>query len=159
MPNAPWLSEPFSYEDYNGDWNSFISDVYLRFHSDLRDGLELRGKPVRHSRSDDHGYERGFWHIVSEGDDRTPDIRRAERIGWYKETVQNCDAPEVCRWRRSRGKSSRVHLWIPEDDYILVLEERRNLFWLITAFTCIKPHRMRQFVREHKENANGATPF
>jgi hypothetical protein len=96
----------------------------------------------------------GFWHLISEGkleDERTPDPRRCERIGWIRWIIDNADDEETICWERAvrtpNGERMRWHLWARGYDYAVVVEERDNYMLLITAFQ-VQSHRKRSFEKE-----------
>lgn len=164
MPSAAWLPEPLAYADFSGDWSAFIAAVFGIFTTDfVASQPMIGGKPIIFRRDVQDGYPMGFWHIVSELDqttgDRNPDLRRCERVGWARETIVNCGAPEIRCWRNSRAGRDRVLLWVPADDYVLILEELPKSFKLITAYCQIQPGRALQFETEWKAyQTAGATP-
>ena len=88
-----WLPELILFENYNGDWQRYEDAVYSRFYSDfIASRPTFQGLPVRITRNLVKGKERGFWHLIQEGrveEQRTPDLRRCERIRCYKMVKAN----------------------------------------------------------------------
>ena len=108
MSDAPdWLPPLISLGDYGGDWGAYLEAVYECFKQDF-----VYGKPVfqgrrlglkRHPLS--HGKEATFWHMIQEGaveEDRTPDLRRCERIRWPRPTIEHDGDDAVKVWRNRR---------------------------------------------------------
>jgi hypothetical protein len=75
-------------EDHGGDWQRYIDAVYAVFYGDfIASQPRFRGRPVVIGKQIIDGKERTFWHATSEGNievQRTPDLRRCERIGWIR---------------------------------------------------------------------------
>ena len=117
------------FEDHGGDWRSYEEAIYAVFPRDFVASKPLfRGKPVyveRHPFS--KGKERGFWHLVQEGpveEERTPDLRRCERIGWIRTIVEHAGEPAVKTWESRRKNKRRTLLWLEESEFLVVLENR-----------------------------------
>src|SRR5690625_3659343 len=76
--------------DFEERWSNYIKTVYQRYLQSVAFGdLRFRGLPVRcQFRPETHGKHYAFWHMIQEGsggrveDERTPDLRRCERIDW-----------------------------------------------------------------------------
>ena len=86
--------------------------------------------------------------ITSEGEieeDRTPDIRRCERIGWARDVMNNAGSAVVKRWDVMRGTDRRTCLWVEDADFFIVLSRRASYSILWTVYTVLEPHRQRKF--------------
>lgn len=85
--------------------------------------------------------EEAFWHVVSRTvhghPDRLIDPRRAERIGWIRPTIESPCNDSVVAFDHDPGRSSkgvRTYLWLEDHDYVVILQARRSVYWLVTAF-------------------------
>jgi hypothetical protein len=164
MPNTPpaWLPDKL---DFDGNWERFLSALYAVFTADFKSGsLWFRGCPVWYIQrviTDDnpHGYEEGFWHLVTRNEfvwnpvkrckekQRLPDIGRACYLPWGRPTVERETAPEVLVWdfeeELRQGKVVRTYLWLKDFDYLVILERqaksRGDVFLLITTFLVDAP--------------------
>ncbi len=150
-----WIPTLVEFASYGGDWSSFFDAVYSAYEADFCDTTPLfRGKRLgvkRHPKIE--GRDATFWHMISEGSDeqaRTPDIRRCERVQWARAIVEHCDEDSVLLWKNRRGRSTRILLWCPVAEYLVVLDERSTyvLFW--TAYTVDQPHRKKKLQREYE---------
>jgi hypothetical protein len=163
MPFAPWLPPVHAYAPYAGDWRTFIQDLHGMFVAAFGPGIALAGKNVWYYTyiDPDWGYEEGFCHIITEVDHtkaRNLDIPRAEKVPWCSAYINNYATAEVRLWRQRRDSKNRVVLWVPEDDYAVILEERGNSWRLVTAFANLTNHRCESFEREWEtEQINKAT--
>lgn len=147
---------------FGGDWDAYIQAVYDAYLNELvHGGLAFLGSPIRFKfvpATDGKGF--AFWHAVQEGtasgleEDRQIDLRRCERITWLVHMLASVTADgsqgNVLWWRNTRGSSTRIILWMPAEEYAVVLDERpeRCMFW--TSYM-VRPGRARSFAREHAD--------
>lgn len=154
MPDT--LPDLVRLEDSNGDWDEYVELLYQLYIGDLvRASLTFRGLPLRvQYRPPTGGKGYGFWHVISEGkveDDRTPDLRRCERIRWISWLILHPDQqPEIAWWEDRRGGNTHVVLWHRSANFAVVLAKRRKYYLLKTAYV-VGPHRAKQFEREWRE--------
>jgi hypothetical protein len=148
-----WLPPLVLLSDFGGDWAAYEAAIYELFCNDfLRQKLAFRGTRVglkRHPLS--LGKEATYWHFISEGDveaERTPDMRRCERIRWPRATIENCDAQGVKVWETTRNGQVRIMLWIEDADYVVVLSKREGYVLPWTAFYVEHPHRRKKLQRD-----------
>ena len=130
MTACPWLPALVTLEDSQGDWFRYAELVYSYFYADFvrsrpsYEGFRLRLK--RHPVV--QGKEWTFWHLIQDGPiepDRTPNLRRCERIRWPRPIVEHCDDDGLMIWEETRERSEiRVHLWFETEDYVVVLARR-----------------------------------
>jgi hypothetical protein len=111
LNNSPiWLPHLVLFEDSHGDWNAYVEILYAFFKQDFIDSkpcfqgrrLGLKSYPLT------NGKEATFWHMTSEGKDeanRTPDLRRCERIRWPKPLIENNIDPKVKYWISASGQA------------------------------------------------------
>jgi hypothetical protein len=129
-------------EILTGEWEAYLERIYGIFHDSLIGTTAyLEGKPVHcryHPATDNKHCS--FWHCISEGpteDERTPDPRRCERIGWVAWMIAEASAgsnAEVIYWRNyNRGKRRLVILHKTERFVVIVNESSKN-FMLVTCF-------------------------
>jgi hypothetical protein len=85
----------------------------------------------------------GYKHLITREDDNTYirqfDPPRAERMPWCKPMLTNCCDATVKMWRRLEPpKRTMIYVWLEHQDYVAVLEERRQhigaVAFLITAY-------------------------
>ncbi len=154
------LPELILFEDYSGNWEKYIEAVYMVFKRDFVNVKPIfRGKRLalkRHPIFQDREYT--FYHMTHEGkieDDRTPDIRRCERIGWAKPTIENCDKWKLKVWPQIRNGKNRLCIWLEmgsgEPDYIMILDDRKDYILPWTAFVLNYEHEKRKKQKEYDE--------
>lgn len=155
-----WLPALIVMADHGHSWDKYINAVYAVFHRDfVQTQPQFCGGWVRCRRDPlFDGKEAGFWHCVQEGADdeqRTPDLRRCERIGWIRATIEHSDQTVIDLWQTDKRGDLRQYLWFDEQ-YLVVLGSRGQRKWqLITAFCTDRSHTIRKLRRERDESTNG----
>lgn len=145
-------------DDYNGEWEEYENALYNVFKSLFIDNKQyFQGKPIGiFTEAMYHGKEKTFWHIISEGDseyNRTPDMRRCERIVWVNSFINLLicgDCGDIYRWKyRHSNRKYRYKLWCKKTNFIVILEERSNCFMLITAYIVKYGHTISKLEKEY----------
>ncbi|MBE0436413.1 MAG: hypothetical protein IBX56_11490 [Methylomicrobium sp.] len=156
-----WLPDLVLMEDSRGDWGAYLARVYQFFQQDFVDKKpSFQGKRLslkRHPVID--GKEATFWHMISEGDieeERTPDIRRMERIRWPRPIIENAREIQATLaikvWRNIRRKNeSRILLWLEAEQYLVVLADRGDYILPWTAYQVTRSHQQRKLQKEYEK--------
>lgn len=154
-PILDWLPPLVLMADYDQQFHKYIAAVYEFFRRDFfespfyldRKRVVCRRDPIY------DGKEAGFWHCTSEGrneSERNPDLRRCERISWIKAIIENVGHPLIDDWtisKHDRASDVRRYLWFNEE-YLIVLGARKNVWQLITCFTTPQEHYRRKLRSE-----------
>ena len=129
--------------------------IYAYFKQDFIDSKPVfRGRRLglkRHPLA--QGKEATFWHMIQEGaveDERTPDMRRCERIRWPKPIIEHDEDPSVKVWRNQRDGEERVCLWFQKENYLVILADRGDYILPWTAYLVEQPHYRRKLQREYE---------
>lgn len=151
--SCAWLPALVLFSDHNGDWDTYREVIYGHFRTDFIDYIpRFTNKRCFVNRSPlVEGKEPTFWHIITEGDieeDRTPDLRRCERIRWPRPLIEQVPCAHVNSWRVKRGKKWRINLAPADFSYLVVLSENSNSVFLITTFHVEREHRRRKLKAE-----------
>lgn len=97
-----WLPALLDLEDFRGDWSSYEEEVHAVFSEDfMRAPPQCCGKRVGVRKTICDGRPITYWHVISEGkkeDERTPDLRRCERIGWLRPMIEAVGTERVVAW-------------------------------------------------------------
>jgi hypothetical protein len=135
------MSLPLIYE-FHGNWTTYVEELYDMYLDDIVNNTSLkfntlpiktRFKPM----TDGKGF--GFWHIISDGeeeDDRVPDMRRCESLPWVSYCISTATKPPspVCWWRNKRGTNTHIVILNEDEDFVVVLAERKDYYLLKTAY-------------------------
>lgn len=133
---------------YNGDWRRYYDALYEYFCQDFIEDSPFFGKcevTITGTAIED-GKEKTFWHIVTtrvklkrytnqSEQDRIPDYKRAERIRWIKEIIENYEDPSIRTFKEVEPNRHIYYLWY-KDEFIVILGRGLNYakFYLVTAF-------------------------
>lgn len=156
MTGSPqWLPPLVYMNDHGGDWGAYLEVIYGFFKYDFIDSkptfegrrLGLKRHPVT------QGKEATFWHFITEGeneDERTPDLRRCERIRWPRPVIDNSADGQIKVWKNQRNRETRICLWLENEDYLVILADRGDYILPWTAYLVEQPHRKRKLQREYE---------
>lgn len=149
-----WLPQLITLKDCEGEWKKYLEVIYAIFHRDF-----VASKPTyapkrfalkRHPEYD--GKAATFWHLISEGpveEQRTPDMRRCERIAWPKPIIEAIDDESVRVWRNKRGRNDRILIAVEDFSYVVILDDRKDFVLLWTTYFLEQPNRRRKMEREY----------
>lgn len=152
-----WLPDLVELAVSGGDWDLYLQVIHSVFRRDFVDRsrpdfrgrrLGLKKHPVV------NGLEATFWHLISEGkgeDDRNPDLRRCERIGWPRPIIEAVDQLRGLRcWATSRRGERRWVLALEDFSYIVVLADRGEYLLPWTAYPIEYAHERRKLSQQHQ---------
>ena len=142
MVNVTKLPKIICLEDYGGNYTRYIDAVYDAFKHDFiyhqpafgSHKLRLKYHPEFQSRA----YT--FYHMTHHGEnenERTPDLRRCERIPWARPTIEKVVEFDLKFWEQKRNAKSRVCIWLETDNgdnYFVILDVRKKYVLIWTAF-------------------------
>ena len=152
-----WLPDTVLLTDYAGNCLDYVEAIYKVFHRDFIESKPFfRGLQVKCRRDPlSEGKEAAFWHCIQEGAEeaeRTPDLRRCERIGWVRAVIENSEDPRIKVWQTRRKRDQRFCLWYDEE-YLVVLGKRRDYYQLITAYVTDRNHTRRKLRKDFGRNS------
>jgi len=150
-----WLPDLVTMAEFEGQWPDYLDAIYDIFRRDF-----VQSKPryvakrfalKRHPLSE--GKEATFWHLISEGSnekERTPDMRRCERIGWPRPMIEAIGLGNVCVWKNERRGNKRVVIALNDFSYVVILDDRADYVLLWTAYCVEQQHRRKKLEKEYK---------
>jgi hypothetical protein len=152
---AYWLPELITLREFEGDWLAYLEAIYEIFCKDfVRSTPSYPGKRFALKRHPmDRGKEATFWHLIQEGrveQDRTPDLRRCERIRWPRPIVEAIGNDRVRLWRNQRGRHERIVVAIEDFSYVVILDDRDDYVLLWTAYCVEQEHQRQKLEREYQ---------
>jgi hypothetical protein len=156
MMEAPnWLPQLVLLHDYGGNWERYLTALYRYFKADFIDTkpifdrrqLAIKSHPLFKNK------EATFWHLISEGKEKDEkiDLRRCERIRWPRPIIENSTASIVKCWKNIRKGEVRICLWLENQEYLVVLAERKGYILLWTAYMVTRSHRKRKLQKEYED--------
>ena len=164
MSDTPeWLPSLVLLQEYNGDWKQYIEAVYDYFKSDFiiskprfgHRAIRLKRYPLL------EGKEATFWHVTSEGkteNQRIPDLRRCERIRWPRPIIDHYTNEVIRCWTNERRLERRIVLWFYEQNYVVVLADRKKYVLLWTTYIVSYKHTREKLWREYEDAKKRLTP-
>lgn len=167
-----WVPEFVEHSDFETweEYDEFLYAIFRRCFIESKPAF--KGKPVN-VRSNPRFEEReeSYWHITCRDyahksglpESRDPDLERCRRIKWPRAFIENylscdpvndlCDCGGVKIWKSShkpkKGRPKvRVKLFLEEESYLVVLEERGQYYLLITAYYLDDELSLKRTIRE-----------
>jgi len=141
--NSPSLPALLPFSGNWSEWAAFIDTCYQVF----RDTLMTPPRPRFRDRmvhvddfvgQQDEGRERIFWHLTTKdhpGGGRDPDPNRAVRVNWIRVLIENHSQFKTWRYLEVKEKAVyRWYIWAEQHDFLVILEEKKNRYQLITSF-------------------------
>ena len=150
------------------NYKSYLNRLYEIFKSEISNNLYLNGKEVRikNHMPEGHDKEEAFYHLTCTDykgkiEYRVPDLQRSKRINLIKpiiDNVNNCPCEEqncgtILLWKETikhKPRYPRYHLFLQDMDYLVVLEDRKNYYLIITAFY-VNSGQKRHYLEKHKK--------
>ena len=168
MSYVGWLPDLVIFRDYDNNWDRYLEALYKFYKKDFiyskpifcDKRLGIKKNPYYNNK------EATFWHIIQEGkkeDERTPDLRRCERIRWPKPIIEHRDKIGIKIWENIRHKKKGIQhsicIWFKDAEYLVILRKRSSyiLFW--TAYPVTENHRKRKLEKEYQEYKKGKERF
>jgi len=154
--STAWLPALLRLEDANGNWTAYLEQLHACFVADFIDSKPIwPGKRVGVKRLPEHdGKSATFWHFISEGieeAERTPDMRRCERIRWPRPLMEEFNGIQPSKsnarivwWKETRNGEDRYMLAPKDFSYIVVVVDRGKYVLPWTAFWVQYEHQRRK---------------
>ena len=126
-------------QDFGGNWDTYKQSLYQIFLDTVVDKLLFLGLPISCRYFQPIGdMHRSFWHMITTGslndEDRIPDLRRCERISWVPHMINHHDNSEILCWENKRKANINTVLWLPPENYMIILSKRRDYYLLTTCY-------------------------
>lgn len=142
-------------QDYGGNFSSYFKAVYAIFESHfIKSNPLFQGVRVSAQKFPlVDGIHKTFYHITHEGEDeqnRTPDVRRMERIRFPKFCIETAPHKELLVWIKIINGDERVHIFNDQEGFIVVLTKRKDYYLFWTAFFLEKEHTRKKKIKEYE---------
>lgn len=154
MKDFSWLPSLITLDDHHRDVLFYTETLYAAFVADLVSSpSQLFGKPVYvSSKLETDGKHERFWHVIT--DPHNPSVSdikhsRAERIPWIKAIIDNANRAEVLAYERVKDGQLKLHLFIPEHNYIVIFVDGGKAYYFVTAFHIAYTYKLNEYNREY----------
>lgn len=156
--SVDWLDAIIALDDFNGDPVAYIDHLFEIFTRDFIESTPIfRGSRVFHDSNDDGGKPHAFVHITTEESKKTGDrelcLRRCERIAWIRPIIENADDAAVLVWSKeqqtSKGWKTRTYLFLEQEDFLVILEEKTKGHFMITAIYVDNPNQKKKHLKAY----------
>lgn len=149
-------------EEYSGDIVNYLEAVYTIFRRDFVDSKpKYRNKRLglkKYPLISDKEYT--FYHMTHKGNietERTPDLRRCERIAYPKPLIENSISTSLKVWKNKRGTKVRILIFHEEESYLVVLEDRGSYILPWTAYIVEYKNKKQRLLKEYEAYINAET--
>ncbi len=157
------LPDLIKLEDFVGNFHDFYEKAYSIFKADFVDSKpRYRGTKLKlkmHPYIDDKEYT--FYHFTHDGDiekERIPNLRRIERIGYPRPIIDNSEHNDLKVWKNKRGRNERILIYHEKEEYLVILEDRKEYILPWTAYLVDKNHTKRKLLAEYETYKNQNRP-
>lgn len=177
MINCKWLPEIIKCDDYDyTHWNEYLDKIYKIFQQDfIFSKIIFENKIVNFRKAPKDGkYEHTFIHLThadvfhksEDPNDRVPDTKRAERIGWNKPIIENYKCKENCincekilYFEKYYKKNVRAYFLFKNVRFLVILEKRKNYNLFITGYYVEYDNAMNKYLKNYKAYTLQKTPL
>ena len=164
--NECWLPDIIPCNSY-GDYNSYLKVIYQIFKRDFIDSSpSYKNAIVEINRKIDKDMkmEEAFIHVTTQDYSyydpsschRQPDLDRTARVPWIRPFITNngkCSRP--CKgikiWKKRKGKRIRTLFLLEEERFLVVIENKKNWYVLVTSYYISEDHRLNKLNKEYAE--------
>ena len=155
-----WIGSLITLTDCDGDSEKYIEKLFEIFKKDFIESRPVfNGKPVLFDKNLDGDKPNTFVHITTETDpitkQRILSMPRCERIGWLRQVIDNNSDSEVLVWEKvhysKKKKTNRVCLYLECGDYLVILDEQKHGFYIITGIYVDYPYQKKRHRKEFEK--------
>ncbi len=175
MNKCQWLPEIIECKDFS-KWNEYLEELYKIFKKDfIENRVIFEGKNVYYRKAPMDGkYEHAFIHLThkdefhtsSNPNDRIPDPRRAERIGWNKQIIEHYPCKETCKncdkilyFEEYYKKNIKAYLLFKDVRFLVIIEKREKYNLLITGYYIEYDNALHKYLKKYEKYKKQKTPL
>lgn len=134
------LPDLILFENFRGNWDCYQQALYQIFLDEIDRKLSFLDLPIKCRYFEPiSNMHRSFWHLITSGplddEERIIDFRRCERVSWIPHLILNAYSSEILCWENKRNSNTNTVLWLPQEQYMIVLSNRKDYYLLTTAYT------------------------
>ena len=175
MDKCKWLPEIIKCEDFS-KWNDYLDELYEIFKKDfIEDRIMFEGKYVNFRKAPMDGkYEHTFIHLThkdeyhssNDPNDRIPDPRRSERIGWNRAIIEHYPCNESCKncdkilyFEEQYKKNIKAYFLFKDVRFLVIMEKREKYNLFITGYYIEYDNAMNKYLRKYEQYKKQKTPL
>ena len=162
--NPHWLPATVPWRQNDGEtWEKYEQRLFHVFQQEFSSEFSYGEKPVRYKRFPyTKIYPEAFIHLITcnqdDSGERLPDLQRSKRIGWPRPAIEHHTFCEVCGytectrpwvWKGNGKDKSKVKIYLPNQQYLVVLGERKDYWVLVTAYYVSRSHTLNKLKNEY----------
>ncbi|MBQ6293768.1 MAG: hypothetical protein IJK77_07875 [Lachnospiraceae bacterium] len=159
------LPSRINFSLFRGDISAYYDALYKIFRRDfIENEVTYLGKRVDiiHEKYFS-GRERSFWHLISEGgrdEERMVYNVRSSYLPYARalimDTVIDCRDYKTWIKYHDQSKRNRHYIWCQRENYLVILEERKVGFKLITAYP-VEEYMVKKYEKEYNKTKTPIT--
>ncbi len=154
-----FLPQPKNFNYNWSTWKDLIEEVHLEFAKQfVQDVCSFAEKQIKIDFTLEEGKERTFWHLVTrdierhKGGERTAEVERTVRAHWARPIIENFKHECIRYWKYlHNGKSIRHYFWAEKLNYLVILEEKPNSFFLVTGYMVDKEYMKKTLEKQYAQ--------
>ena len=175
LKNCKWLPSIIECKDFS-KWNDYLEGLYIIFMKDfIEDRIKFEEKYVNFRKAPMDGkYEHTFihlthkneYHLSTDPNDRIPDPRRAERIGWNKPIIENYICQENCNgcekvlyFEEQYKKNIKAYFLFKDVRFLVIIEKREKYNLFITGYYIEFDNAMKKYIKKYEKYKEQKTPL
>lgn len=144
--------------NYNNDWNKYLDALYIIYLEDFCNSPFLhKGLPLKTFTQLEYNMKQeSFNHVTTKGDNnRLYNEERCKKLRWIKPILAG-DCAECPTFRCFpdldwNKKWKRFIVWCVGFDFIVIVEQRKDCFFLITAYCLIYKDKKEQLEKKYQK--------
>ena len=179
--NCKWLPPINPCIDFN-NYKEYEKNLYRVFRKMFfEDKITFKGLQVRVKTNPRYlEYEHAFIHLTCKTEsqdpkdlnDREPDFKRCERLHWIKLIIEKYPCLEDCinceglllyeEYVNGNENRVRTKIFFPKEQYIIILEKRKEYYELVTAFFIdrgFNDKNINKYYKKYNEYIRQGTPL
>lgn len=147
----------------NETWNEYLDKLYAIYLNDFfHNDISFEGKIVKTFTQLEYNMkQQSFNHITTKGsNNRLYNEKRCQRIKWIKPLIEG--SCKSCKYYRRfpdfmGNNKKRVILWCEHCNFIVILEERKSNYVLISAYCIVYDKKRRELEKKYDRHLEAKT--
>ena len=152
--NCEKLPEMYPLTDISNNYNKYINSAKQFFNKDLKNILVNNRRLIIRDDDFEHVITRKTKNLYGK-QERLTTYNRVQRISWIKYLLTICyteQCDNIKEWVKlePKRKRNRLHIMCDKVGYLIILEEYKNIYFIVTAF-CIDNNYHDYYLEEYNK--------